>query len=37
MDRDVTVDRRLRERLRNLPTKQNHDPQEKDTTLPHHH
>ncbi len=31
------MDRRLCKRLRNLPTKQDHDTQEEDTALPHHH
>src|SRR6266446_4999380 len=37
MDGNVTMDRRLRKRVRNLPTKQNYDPQEENTTLPHHY
>src|SRR6266403_2369838 len=37
MDRDAAMDRRLRKRLRNLPTKQNHDPQKENTPLPHYH
>src|SRR6266403_5499919 len=37
MDRDATMDRRLHEGLRDLPTKQNHDPQKENTALLHHH
>ncbi len=37
MDRNATMDRRLRKRLRNLPTKQNHNTQEEDTALSYHH
>src|SRR6266403_4294477 len=37
MDGDATVDHRLRKRLRNLPTKQNHVSQKENTALPHHY
>src|SRR6266481_9613403 len=37
MDRDATMDSRLRKRMCNLPTKQTHDSQKEDTALLHHH
>src|SRR6266403_1443162 len=37
MGRNVTMDRRLRKRLRDLPTKQAHDPQKENTPLPHYY
>src|SRR6266436_6047149 len=37
MDWDVPMDSRLRKGMRSMPTKQNSNPQEKNTTLPYHH
>src|SRR6266403_2722504 len=37
MDRDATMDSRLRKRMHDLPAKQNHDPQKENTALPYHH